>query len=190
MITGDYKAQLTQLHGPGTRWGTTGARNFGAYIVRFLEQRRGQINTVLDFGAGKCTMEKYVLETVIDCPKVKWTNYDPGIVGRGVLNELPDRQFDLIISSDVMEHIEPELLDETIAWQKAHADKALFHHIACDPANNILPDGRNAHLITENLDWWLPKFEDKNWDHMYSAQCTVRKRSKLQNHCHIQVDKV
>jgi len=187
MITDDYKAQLKEVHQQRDRkWGTTGARNFGDYVVKFLEHRRGQIRSVLDFGAGHGSLGKYVMETAVDI-NCSWFNYDPS---HASIELLPEGQFDLIVSSDVLEHVEPEMIDETIQWMKDHANKAMFHHIACDPCSLILPDGRNAHLITEKLDWWLPKFADDNWHTMYSAQCSVRKRTMLRNHCHIQVDKV
>jgi hypothetical protein len=31
--------------------------------------------------------------------------------------------------------------------------------IATPPAEKILPDGRNAHLIQEPITWWMPKLE-------------------------------
>lgn len=188
MITDEYKEQLKELHEgrrPGKKWGTTGARNFGDYIVRFLEHRRGQIRTVLDFGAGQRSLESYVRANAVDI-NIRWTNYDPG---QPDIDVLPDQQFDLICSSDVLEHVEPDKIDETIAWMRDHADKAQFHHIACDPCGITLPDGRNAHLITETLDWWLPKFDVPGWSVMYTADCTVKKRGGMRRHCHIQVDK-
>lgn len=169
MISDDYKAQLKQVHQgrrPGKQWGTTGARNFGDYVCRFLEHRRGQIKSVLDFGAGQGSVGAYVLQNAVDV-NVSWTNYDPGQPG---IDTLPEEKFDLIISSDVLEHVEPAHIDETIKWMQEHANKALFHHIACDPCGLILPDGRNAHLITERLDWWLPKFDVPGWSVMYAAQ--------------------
>ena len=188
MISDDYKGQLRELHASrGTRkWGTTGARNFGDYVVKFLEHRRGWISSVLDFGAGHRSLQKYVDENAVDV-RVAWDNYDPG---HADIAELPKKQFDLIISSDVLEHVEPEKIDETIAWMHSHADKALFHHIACDEAGMLLPDGRNVHLITERLDWWEDKFDHPSWELQYSADVMVKKRQMLRRHCHVQYDKV
>lgn len=189
VISDGYQEQLKSMHEgrpKGKEWGTTGARNFGDYIVKFLEHRRGQITTVLDFGAGQESLQRYVLANAVDI-NIKWTNYDPGQPG---IEALPTGYFDLICSSDVLEHVEPELIDETIKWMQGHAKKALFHHIACDPCGLILPDGRNAHLITEKLDWWLDKFESPGWLLMYSADVQVKKRTMLRRHCHVQYDRV
>lgn len=187
VISEDYRNQLEQVREARgeKKWGNTGARNFGDYIVKFLEQRRHTVVSVLDFGAGAQTLGEYVQEHAVDC-LIKWTDYDPGIPR---LSHVPDRKFDLIVSSDVLEHVEPEEIDNVIAWLGDHATKAQFHHIACDPCGLILPDGRNAHLITENVDWWKEKFVKGPWTEEYSAQCTVRKRGTLRDHCHLQLDK-
>lgn len=181
----DYQQQLKQVHAsnPERPWGTTGARNFGDYVVKFLEERANQITTVLDFGAGRGSLGAYVTDRV----SVEWTNYDPGIPE---YDSVPTGQFDLVVSSDVLEHIEPEHIDETLHQIAKWAKKAQFHHIACDASDGRLPDGRDMHLITEKLDWWLPKFDVDGWSVMYAAQCAVRKRGKLRNHCHVQVDRV
>jgi cyclopropane fatty-acyl-phospholipid synthase-like methyltransferase len=140
----------------------------------------------LDFGAGQGSLGRYVQENAVDV-QVKWTDYDPGVQGK---DEYPEEPFDLVVSSDVLEHIEPDFLEGTLAELRVLARKAQFHHIACDPSKGRLPDGRDMHLITEKLDWWLPRFEHPEWSVMYTAQCAVRKRGELRNHCHIQLDRV
>jgi hypothetical protein len=189
MISDDYKDQLKEVHAnrnPQKLWGTTGARNFGDEICKFLEHRRGVITTVLDFGAAQRKLEKYVMETAFQID-VKWTNYDPGIPG---IDTLPTEKFDLIVSSDVMEHVEPDKVAETIQWQKDHANKALYHYIACEECGLILPDGRNAHLTVQPPKWWYEQYEDNVWQIQYSADCMQRRRSRLVNHCLVQLDKL
>lgn len=41
--------------------------------------------------------------------------------------------------------------------------KYQYHLIACHPAKKTLSDGRNAHLIIENPDWWKVKMIDPRW---------------------------
>jgi 2-polyprenyl-3-methyl-5-hydroxy-6-metoxy-1,4-benzoquinol methylase len=182
----DYKAQLQRVHEqrtPQKAWGTTGGRNAGAELVSII-RGRGDIKTVLDFGCGQRTLEKYV-QASSDCHQVEWHNYDPGLPG---LDTLPTQDFDLIVSTDVLEHVEPDMIDETLDWMRAHAKRGMYHQIACDPCGLILPDGRNAHLITERLEWWLPKFDVPGWGVMQTADCVVRKRGHMKRHCMIQVD--
>ena len=189
MITQDYQDQLVQVHEgrrPDKKWGTTGGRNFGEYICKFLEHRRGMIASVLDFGAGQRSLEQYVSAHAVDV-NVKWANYDPGIPG---IDTLPEGNFDLIISSDVMEHVEPEMVDEVIRWQKQHANKALFHYIACEECGLTLPDGRNAHLTVREPQWWFDAYKDDDWQIQYSADCYQRRRGRLAQHCIVQLDKL
>jgi hypothetical protein len=64
---------------------------------------------------------------------------------------------------DVLEHIEPHLLDSVLDHLKSLAVQALFATVHCGPAKKILSDGRNAHLIQQPPSWWLPKLMDR-WD--------------------------
>ena len=186
-------------------YGTTGARNAGDQVFALIRSLNRPL-TVLDFGAGKQSLGKYVLEMceVYGLPhKPKWTNYDPAVPG---IDQLPTKQFDIVVSSDVLEHIEPDCLDNVIETLDALCARTQFHSIACDPAGLIMPDGRNAHLICERLDWWLDKFGvagqaeednrynmDKNntgrWSLMRSEEVLVRKRSYLRRHCVVQLDR-
>ena len=40
----------------------------------------------------------------------------------------------------------------------------MYHLVACHPAKKYLSDGRNAHLIVENPEWWKCKLQTVlNW---------------------------
>jgi len=187
VISEDYKAQLVQIRkeaDPKKKWGTTGARNFGTPLVGYL-MHFPRIGTVLDFGAGEKTLEKYVKEH-LDRP-IEWTNYDPGIKG---IDVPPEGKFDLIVSSDVLEHIEPEEIGNVLDWCADHARLSQYHHIACFAAGKILPDGRNVHLIVEDVDWWVDTFKRPGWDIQLYSQQMKRKRSAWQRSCQIQTDKL
>ncbi|MEO8441386.1 MAG: hypothetical protein ABI547_02790, partial [Betaproteobacteria bacterium] len=64
----------------------------------------------------------------------------------------------LVACIDVLEHIEPDLLDHVLDdLQRVVAGVGIFTvHIGA--AQKVLPDGRNAHLIQQPAAWWLPKF--------------------------------
>ena len=59
--------------------------------------------------------------------------------------------------TDVLEHIEPDRLDEVLDDLKRVTRKMGFFVVATRAADKTLPDGRNAHLIQQERDWWLPK---------------------------------
>ena len=77
---------------------------------------------------------------------------------------LPD-SVDMIMSFDVLEHVEPEFIDITLVDLKNRCNKIMYHLIACHPAKRVLDDGRNAHLIIETPDWWKNKISEHiGWD--------------------------
>src|SRR5206468_6026363 len=63
-----------------------------------------------------------------------------------------------VVSIDVLEHIEPDLLDNVLDdLRRVTAGAGLFS-VHTGPAQKILADGRNAHLIQQPASWWLPQF--------------------------------
>lgn len=109
-------------------------------------------SSILDFGCGKGNLIETLKE---EFPKITVNGYDP-------CNPNFDRSIDgmfvdLLISSDVLEHVEPEFIDDTLKYL-SNKSKYIYHLIALSPAKLILPDGRNAHLIQETPDWWRTKF--------------------------------
>jgi len=56
----------------------------------------------------------------------------------------------------VLEHIEPDLLDNVLDdLKRVTAGKGIFT-VHTGEAVKTLPDGRNAHLIQQPPEWWLP----------------------------------
>lgn len=166
-VTPGYQETLVQMHkefkvGVGKDWGRSGGAKIGSRIVDFVMKQT--IKSVLDFGAGQCTLEKYVAEH--SKYALDWTNYDPGIAG---IDERPDdrKKFDLVVTSDVLEHIEPKLLNSVLQYLAQMTGGYQYHYIACDPCNSTLPDGRNAHLIQEEPDWWRLQLQGRGHREMF-----------------------
>jgi hypothetical protein len=63
----------------------------------------------------------------------------------------------MVACIDVLEHIEPHLLDNVLDDLRRVTRDLLFVTVDCGPAVKVLPDGRNAHLIQQPPSWWLPK---------------------------------
>lgn len=115
------------------------------------------IKSLLDFGCGKGhTLEAFKK----NFPNIECIGYDPAREG---YNTLPE-SIDFIYSSDVLEHIEPDQLDDTLFDLYSRVNKAMYHLIACHPAKKALSDGRNAHLIIETPEWWRKKLTSLGWN--------------------------
>lgn len=146
-ISKGYRDQLQALH-RSLRWGKDG--KFHAVAVNDLANRTGS-TVLLDYGCGRSTLKKTlkVLNSVLVV-----NEYDPGIPQ---YSTPPTGAYDLVVCTDVLEHVEPEFVDAVLARIFGMATRAIYFQIACRPARLKLPDGRNAHLTVEPPEWWKAK---------------------------------
>lgn len=143
LISPAYRDQLLALR-RARPWGGDGHKHAGA-VDEFATLL--QAETVLDYGCGEQTLAKALKD------RRPVLGYDPGVEGR----EGKPKPCDLVVSTDVLEHIEPDKLDAVLAHILSLAGRGVYLVIACRPAKAILPDGRNAHLIVESPEWWTGK---------------------------------
>jgi hypothetical protein len=162
MISERHRELNANLHAR-KRWGGGGYRH--APMVRYLLDQY-VVKSVLDFGCGLRTLGNNLTGKDKQGEEVRgliWTDYDPAFPA---FSTLPDSA-DLVVCTHVLEHVEPEFLDETIATIFRIARLAVYIAVPSGPANTVLPDGRNAHLTCQPPGWWLAKFE---------AYCQVQMR--------------
>lgn len=146
IIDQKYQQQLSQLHQGGKF--DNGYKSY--YIVEeFL--KKYQPTDLLDFGCGQGGLIRAIQQ---HHPDIFCEGYDPG---NTQYQQLPKRNYDAVVSTDAIEHIEPEYLDETLRVIDLKIQRCGFFRIACYPAKKHLPDGRNAHLIVELPEWWRKK---------------------------------
>jgi hypothetical protein len=69
----------------------------------------------------------------------------------------------MVACIDVLEHVEPDLIDNVMDDIASLAEGVVFISFDTGPAMKTLSDGRNAHLIQQPLEWWFPKFASR-WD--------------------------
>jgi SAM-dependent methyltransferase len=145
--TNEYQAELKELHKKKT-FGVN--KEISPEVIDCIEKYN--ITSILDFGCGKGLMVENLKKRY---PNIRIYGYDPA---QEQYDKLPD-SVDMIMSSDVLEHIEPELLEQTLIDLKQRCTKVMYHLIACHPAKKTLSDGRNAHLIIKEPNWWRSVLE-------------------------------
>lgn len=156
-FTESYKQQQIELHQREPGYGTSSAKHAARIID--LAKRLGT-RSVLEYGCGKRTLSQAMPFHI--------TDYDPFIP------ECSDEPalHDLVVCSDVLEHIEPDCLPDVLSHLSSKVGKLVFIDIACRPAKKVLADGRNAHLIQEKPDWWLARlasFFDISYAQVYDG---------------------
>jgi len=146
LITPEYKKQQLWLH-EHTQYGVAAAKY--APLVSQMIDKLG-VDHLLDYGCGsRLTLLKHIKAL----RRFQYQAYDPAvasIAGAPVPAQM-------VACIDVLEHIEPDLLDNVLDDLVRLTEGAGFFSVHCGPAEKVLPDGRNAHLIQQPPEWWLPK---------------------------------
>ncbi len=139
LITEEYCRLNKELHDTNKSYGTSGA----LYVKDLLGILHRQKTTdVLDYGCGKGTLANNLPFSI--------KQYDPAVPKHA---ELPEPA-DIVICTDVLEHIEPDLLDNVLSHIASLTKKMAYLSAATEPAKKVLSDGRNAHLIVQPKAWW------------------------------------
>ena len=152
MMSNSLKNMYKEIHRT-TPFGKRG--KFPKHLEKFINDKKPQ--SILDFGCGKGRLIEKIKDTY---PDIDERGDDPA--NPEFEKSINDVRVDMIISSDVLEHVEPEYIDDTLKFLQTKS-KFFYHLIACSPAKLILPDGRNAHLIVENDQWWRKRFSDLSY---------------------------
>ncbi len=142
LITSEYQKLQTEFHQQRADYGVSGAK-WSEHVLRIAGKL--QTRDILDYGCGKQTLQKNIPFPI--------KQYDPCMIG---FTDAPVPA-DIVVCGDVLEHIEPECLDDVLDDLKRLTLRAILLTVATRPAAKFLPDGRNAHLIQESSQWWLPK---------------------------------
>jgi hypothetical protein len=151
LISEAYRKMQQQLHENP---------NYGMASVRYAPLVAQVIDVVgaeelLDYGAGKGRLG-ITLKEQMQRP-LRIHHYDPAIPEWSA----PPQPCGFVACIDVLEHIEPALLDNVLDdLQRVTAGIGIFT-VHIQPADKILPDGRNAHLIQKPVARWLPRLLDR-----------------------------
>jgi hypothetical protein len=162
LITDYHKTLNKQLHTRAAREEQTKKEAFGhsghlyagqvSVLIGEMVKKCGEI-TVLDYGCGKRTLET----TLPPICNMEFYNYDPCIEG---LDDTPEPA-DLVVCTDVLEHVEPECLENVLDDLQRVTKQALFLAVSTRAAQKSTSDGQNTHKIIEEQEWWRPKLRKR-----------------------------
>lgn len=149
LISEEYRKEQEILHTKGYGVASIGFAPIVSEVVDQLE-----INHLLDYGCGSMTN----LIKHMKCKrKFTYQAYDPA-VEKFAADPLPA---EMVACIDVLEHIEPEFLENVLDHLETLTEAVGFFSVHTGPAVKTLTDGRNAHLIQQPMEWWLPKIWER-----------------------------
>lgn len=142
LISDEYVRLNKQLHEVNKHYGTIGMRHIQDVLVL---AKQVDSEDILDYGCGKSSLARNLPITI--------KQYDPAITKYAAL-PVPA---DIVVCTDVFEHIEPDFLDNVLTHLKDLTLKAGYFTACTCEAKKTLSDGRNAHLIVQPTEWWIEK---------------------------------
>ena len=154
LISEDYRRMQEELH-KNPNYGIA-SLDYAPLVAQVMEAMGAR--EVLDYGAGKGRLGEALGKHFQHFQHVQGPltvhHYDPAIPQWSA----SPQPCGFVSCIDVLEHIEPELLDNVLDdLQRVTLGVGLFTvHTAA--AVKTLSDGRNAHLTQQPASWWLPKF--------------------------------
>jgi len=145
-ITEEYRELQKKLH-QNPNYGVA-SLSFAPIVTEIIKQAK--IKSLSDYGAGKKNLLIGINNNGVK--DIEYFPYDPAFPEYGRPSPA-----ELVCCIDVLEHIEPDLIDNVIQELASITKNLGFFSIHMGPAAKILADGRNAHLIQKPSSWWLPK---------------------------------
>lgn len=124
------------------------------YLARIVKEYR--VKNILDYGCGKATFWNWEYSrATINSHDYSVTLYDPGVEK---YNKLPDGRYDLVVCTDVLEHLHPDDTEEVVKRLVYYTRRHLFCCIALTPAKKTFPDGTNYHTNLHSQEYWKDLF--------------------------------
>ncbi len=149
VITDEYRSLNAELHTRRAGYGANGhkwADRIAGYV------RESGATTVLDYGTGKGTLVRALRKKGLEC-----AGYDPAMEEWSA----DPAPADFIVCADVLEHVEPDCLDDVLSDLSRLMRKAGLLVISLIPSDKELADGRNAHLIIQPAEWWMNRLHER-----------------------------
>ena len=139
--------------------------------------KENNCKTLLDYGCGKAIpyskkecksigLKKPVQEL---CNLDSFDLYDPAYPK---YNKLSKKKYDIVVCTDVMEHIAEQDIDYVLKDILSHSKKTVFLNISCQPALKHFKEGKfkgqNVHVSVFDGHWWSDKVKNiwNNFQHL------------------------
>ena len=151
LITDTYKNIQQNMHATGD-YGVVAGMKYGPLVTQLIDKL--EIDAVLDYGCGS---KLSLRDSMSPKRNITYQAYDPCVPEYAA----PPEPSEMVVCVDVMEHIEPECLDDVLDHLVELVQVVLFVSVNTGAALKTLEDGRNAHLIQQPMEWWLPKFWER-----------------------------
>jgi len=141
----EYASTLRKLHDEEESFGGGSQAHIVAQLIRALK-----VKNLSDYGAGKKRLE-YRLTHEFGI-RISYSGYDPAYPEYG-----DPEPADLVCCIEVLEHVEPDLIDMVLAQLQKITIGFGFFTVHTSDSGKFLIDGRNAHILQRPISWWLPK---------------------------------
>jgi 2-polyprenyl-3-methyl-5-hydroxy-6-metoxy-1,4-benzoquinol methylase len=144
LITPEYREEQARLHAQPNGYGGKGRK--WAPTVAEIAKVHG-CRSVLDYGCGQGSL-------ALALRAAGWSDvreYDPAVPGKDALPAAAD----LVVCTDVLEHIEPVHMWSVLQHVRALSTKACFVVISLVETAKRLSDGRQAHISLHSRDHWV-----------------------------------
>lgn len=166
LISEDYQSKL-QAHvatkNPG--WGNGGYMHCDGVrelakrlIAEGLLEKPSNKNPiwVLDYGAGNGTFKSKLLGQKLQPFPMTVVEYDPA---RPEKCKMPEGQYDIVVNTDVLEHVEEDCLDDVLDSIRSKTKHAAYIAIALFKAAEVIKGVGGAHINLKPVEEWLPRLE-------------------------------
>ena len=139
--------------------------------------KENNCKTLLDYGCGKAIPydKDRCKEVDLRHPIQKLCNlksfdlYDPAYEKYATL---PDKKYDIVVCTDVLEHIAEQDIDYVLTEILSRSNKIVFLNISCQPALKHFKEGKfkgkNVHISVFDPSWWGHKIGNiwNNFNHL------------------------
>ena len=146
-ISNEYLKEQQKLH-ENPNYGVASTK-FAPAVADLIKKTNAK--SLTDYGAGKKRLWSSLSQLSVT-DGLEYQPYDPAFPDYGM-----PKPADLVCCIDVLEHIEPDLLENVLQELSTLVTRVGFFTIHQGPAGKTLSDGRNAHLIQKPTSWWLPR---------------------------------